>query len=235
MFKKIINFLSLKKKFFFSKKTSYSFNGVDLIIDYFFKEKNDGIYVDVGAQNPVSNNNTFLLHKRGWRGLNIDLDEENIELFRSARPKDYNFNFAISSKEENKKLFFYHPKSPINTLEENVSKAQKAKVSKIKDIKVTTLNYVLGLTNIKTIDFLNIDVEGHELHVLEGLDFNLFLPKVINIEFLDLSMKNLHFRNNNFNNVIKSDLYNFLIKKNYHLINWLHGDLIFVHSNQRDK
>ena len=99
-------------------------------------------------------------------GLNIDLDEENIELFRSARPKDYNFNFAISSKEENKKLF-YHPKSPINTLEENVSKAQKQKFQ-IKDIKVTTLNYVLGLTNIKTIDFLNIDVEGHELHVLEG-------------------------------------------------------------------
>ena len=66
----------------------------------FLRGKNDGIYVDVGAQNPVSNNNTFLLHKRGWSGLNIDLDEENIELFRSARPKDYNFNFAISSKEE---------------------------------------------------------------------------------------------------------------------------------------
>ena len=127
MFKKIINFLSLKKKFFFSKKLVI-LNGVDLIIDYFFKEKNDGIYVDVGAQNPVSNNNTFLLHK-GWRGLNIDLDEENIELFRSARPKDYNFNFAISSKEENKKLFFIILNQK-NTLEENVSKAQKAKFQK---------------------------------------------------------------------------------------------------------
>tara|TARA_B100000963_G_C22587335_1_gene653735 strand:- start:1015 stop:1719 length:705 start_codon:yes stop_codon:yes gene_type:complete len=234
MIKKIINILSLKKKSFLSKKISYSYNGVDLIISYLFQKERRGTYVDVGAQNPISNNNTFLLFKKGWRGLNIDLDNENIKLFNIARPLDKNFKFAVSDKKGEKKLFFYHDKSPINTLVKKVSRFQKAKISKIENIKVVTLNYILSLTNIKKIDFLNIDVEGHELEVLKGFDLKTFKPKVINVEFLDLSMKNLHLRNNDLNKIIKSDLYRYLIRRNYHLINWLHGDLIFVHSDLRD-
>tara|TARA_A100000164_G_scaffold294661_1_gene268537 strand:- start:1218 stop:1922 length:705 start_codon:yes stop_codon:yes gene_type:complete len=234
MLEKLINFLSLKKKYLLSKKSSYSYNGVDLIVDYLFKDKKKGIYVDVGSQNPVSNNNTLILFNRGWKGLNIDLDKKNIDLFKVARPNDFNLNFAISSKSCEKKLFFYHDGSPLNTLVKNVSKKQKAKVTQTKNIKVVTLNSVLNSTKIKKIDFLNIDVEGHELEVLKGFDLKLYNPKVINIEFLDLSMKKLHFRNNDLYKILKSDLYKYLYKRNYRLINWLHADLIFIHSSLRD-
>jgi len=57
-----INYLSLLKKKLRSKKESYSFGTVDLLINYFFKNKFNGFYVDVGCQNPISNNNTYLLH-----------------------------------------------------------------------------------------------------------------------------------------------------------------------------
>ena len=76
MFKNIINYLSIYKRKFKYKKNSYSFNSVDLIIEYLFKNKNNGFYLDVGAQHPISNNNTYLLFKKGWNGINIDLDKK---------------------------------------------------------------------------------------------------------------------------------------------------------------
>ena len=66
--------LSLLKKKFLSKKISYSFGGCDLLINYIFKNQSKGFYIDVGCQNPIANNNTYLLHKKGWKGINIDLN-----------------------------------------------------------------------------------------------------------------------------------------------------------------
>ena len=82
----------------------------------------------------ISNNNTYLLYKRGWNGINIDLDKKNINLFNISRPKDINLNYAISDKESETDLFFYHDASPINTLSKNVSSYHKAKIKEIRKI-----------------------------------------------------------------------------------------------------
>ena len=235
MLKKIIDYTSIFKRKFKYKKYSYSFNGVDLIVDYIFKNKKKGFYLDIGAQHPVSNNNTYLLFKKGWNGINIDLDEKNINLFKLARPKDINLNFAISDSEKEVDLFFYHDSSPINTLSENVSNFQKAKVTKIKKIKTKILNKVLeGLSLKNHIDYMNIDVEGHEIQVLKGFNIAKYKPSVISIEYLDLNMKKLEFKNNDINSLLNSDLYKYFIQNNYFFVNWLHGDLIFVHKEYRD-
>ena len=105
MFLNFFNYLSLYKRKIKYKKISYSFNAVDLIIDYMFK-KNTGIYLDIGSQHPISNNNTYLLFKRGWSGVNIDLDKKNIDLFNVSRPNDINLNYAISSSVSEKKIIF---------------------------------------------------------------------------------------------------------------------------------
>ena len=81
---------------------------------------------------------------------------------------------------------------------------------------------------------MNIDVEGYEEKVLEGFDLNRYRPSVISIEYLDLKMKKLEFKNNNIDNLIQSNLYKYLIDNDYFFVNWLHGDLIFVHKDFRD-
>ncbi len=231
----ILKYLSIFNRALKCKKETYSFNGVDLIIDYLFKNKKKGFFIDVGANHPIANNNTYLLYKRGWRGINIDLDKKNIELFDLVRSKDTNLNFAISDNNKAVDLYFYHDKSPINTLNKDVSDFQKAKVNEVKKIKTTTLNDIISKINkVETIDYLNIDVEGHEEKVLNGFDINSYKPSVISVEFLDLNMKSLEFKNNEINNIIKSDIYKFFIDHNYHFVNWLHGDLIFVHDNFRN-
>ena len=71
----------------FSFKKSFSQGSMDLILEHIFKTKNDGFYVDVGCQHPIKNNNTYLLYKKGWSGVNIDLDSVNIDLFNFFRQK----------------------------------------------------------------------------------------------------------------------------------------------------
>ena len=235
MIKKLIDSLSILKRKIKYKKNSYSFNGVDLIIEYIFKDKKDGFYIDIGAQHPISNNNTYLLHKKGWRGINIDLDKRNIDLFNIARPKEINLNYAVSNIESETDLFFYHDASPINTLNEEVSNFQKAKVSKIKKIKTKTLDTIFKSINFNNnINYMNIDVEGYEEKILEGFDIQKYKPDVISIEYLDLKMNKLEFKNNNIQRLMESNLYKYFINNNYFFINWLHGDLIFVHKSFRD-
>ena len=210
MIKKFLDSLSIFKRKIKYKKNSYSFNGVDLIIDYIFKNRVNGYYLDVGAQHPISNNNTYLLHKKGWKGINIDLDKKNIDLFNIARPNEINLNYAVSDIEGKSDLYFYHEASPINTLNKNVSSFQKAKVKEIRSIQTTTLNNILEKINLtRQINYMNIDVEGHEEKILDGFNISKYKPNVISIEYLDLSMKKLEFKNNNIDNLIQSNLYIF--------------------------
>jgi len=235
MIKKIINHISILKRKYKYQKKSYSFNGVDLIVDYIFKSKKNGFYLDVGAQHPISNNNTYILFKKGWNGINIDLDKKNIDLFNIVRPNDINLNFAISDIEEEVDLFYYHDSSPINTLSKNVSDFQNAKVNKVKKVQTKILSDVLDEINLQNrIDYMNLDVEGYEERVLKGFNIKKYMPYVISVEYLDLKMNKLEFRNNDINNLLNSNLYKFFIQNDYFFVNWLHGDLIFVHKDFRD-
>jgi FkbM family methyltransferase len=228
---KYIYFFINKLISLFAYKKSYSQGSMDLILNHIFKDKNDGFYIDVGCQHPIKNNNTYLLFKKGWTGVNIDLDNVNIDLFNFFRPKDNNINSAISNKAEKIKLFYYHQKSPINTLDEKVSLKQQAKIEKKIDIQTNTLENILDNYSIKTIDLLTIDVEGFELKVLKGLNFDKYKPRVIIVEFLDLEANKWEIPYNNLDNVLKSEIYSFLINKNYKLVNWVNGDLVFIQKN----
>ena len=235
-FNQILLKLNLIHKKILSKKFYFSFSGVDILIENIFRNQKNGFYIDVGCQHPIKNNNTYLLHKKGWSGINIDLDKDNIDLFNVSRISDDNINIAASNKINEVDLFFFHKKSPINTIDKKTSQFQKAKISSIKKIKTNTLNNIIKSSKYsnKKIDLLSIDVEGHELPVLEGLDFNKYSPNVIVVEYLDLNVSKLEIKNLNIENVINSEIYKFLTLKKYILVNSIYSDLIFIKSDFRD-
>ena len=228
--------LNLIHKKILSKKNYFSFSGVDILIENIFRNQKNGFYIDVGCQHPIKNNNTYLLYKKGWSGINIDLDKDNIDLFNVSRISDDNINIAASNKINEVDLFFFHKKSPINTIDKKTSQFQKAKISSIKKIKTNTLNNIIKSSKYsnKKIDLLSIDVEGHELPVLEGLDFDKYSPNVVVIEYLDLNVSKLEIKNLNIENVINSEIYKFLTLKKYILVNSIYSDLIFIKSDFRD-
>ena len=51
---------------------TWSLEGQDKILDILFRKIKKGVYVDVGCNHAVKQNNTYLLYKKGWRGIGID-------------------------------------------------------------------------------------------------------------------------------------------------------------------
>lgn len=204
---------------------------MDLILKDIFKNKKNGFYVDVGCQHPIKNNNTYLLFKNKWSGINIDMDRLNIDFFNYNRPNDININAAVSDRRENVDFFYYHDKSPINTLNQNISDKHMTTVKQVFKIQTETISKLLENLEIPKIDLLTIDVEGHELKVLKGFDFDKYNPSVIVLEFLDLEAEKWEIPYNNFNNILNSEIFIFLQSKNYKFVNWVNGDLVFVVKN----
>ena len=126
MFKNIYYFFNILHKKIKFRKISYSYGSVDLLLQYIFKNQMRGFYIDVGCQHPVMNNNTYLFYKKGWNGINIDLDKKNIDFFNFYRKKDLNINFAVSSLEV-KQIFSFITIITINTVEKSVANYQKLK------------------------------------------------------------------------------------------------------------
>ena len=216
------NYQYLKSKF---KPRIINANwGVDVIVERILKDKNKGIYIDVGCHHPLINNNTYLLNQKGWSGINIDLDFNAIDMFNYFRPNDDNQLIALSSKKGQSDLFFFHNRAAKNTL--NKINGRGAKF--VKKIKTDTLDNIIKQSklSIKKIDFLSIDVEGNELEVLKGFNIKKYNPKVIVLELIDKNTNS--FYQQKIEKIQQSSIYKYLIKNNYKLSNWIHDDLVFV-------
>ena len=70
--------------------------------------------------------------------------------------------------------------------------------------------------------------------MLQGLDFSIYSPDVIVVEYLDLSVSKLEIKNLNIENIINSKVYKYLTSINYILVNCIYSDLIFVKKDFRD-
>ena len=201
----------IKNNFFIKKKT-YSMNEEDIFINKYFKKKT-GFFVDVGAYHPLELSNTYLLYKRGWNGINIDISSLSVDYFNYIRPDDININIAVTEKKSIKTIFYQKKKSPLKTLNFKLASKHFSLNFKKKKIKSDTLTSIIDKTKFKgiKINFLNIDAEGGDFEVLKSLNFKKYKPKLICVEIID-----------NFNSskkaIKKNKIYKFLIQKKYKLV-----------------
>ena len=196
---KLYFFLKILKKS--KKRYHYADNGEDIIIQGLFNHKKDGFYIDVGCYHPIRASLTHLLYKKGWRGVNIDISKDTINLFNIARPNDKNINIGIADKEGED---FYYQSSHIN--QANSFKFYD-NVKKVK-VQITTLDNIIKNLGIDKIDFLNIDVEYRDFKALKGLNLNNVRPSLIAIEDNDAY---------DVADVTNSDIYRYMTNKEYFL------------------
>tara|TARA_B100001027_G_C16212571_1_gene305860 strand:- start:83 stop:787 length:705 start_codon:yes stop_codon:yes gene_type:complete len=227
--------INLIKKLYYEKytKKSYSISNVDLIIDRMFSKVEKGVFIDLGCNHPIKFNNTYLLYKRGWRGINIDLDQKSIEEFNKIREKDYNVQSLVSSKSNKEKdIFYYHSRSAINTVSEELIKYRNTDKNKIQVLKqkTETLENIIERSPYKNkkIDLLSIDIENHEYEALKNFNFSKYKIQVIVIEIHDLKQDKLEIYNQSLDFVLNSNIYKLLDKNGYKLINWVNSDFVFI-------
>jgi FkbM family methyltransferase len=196
----------LRSIFLKGARLSYAQSGEDMILDTIFNGVKKGFYIDIGANNPFVQSNTYHFYKEGWNGINIDALPNSMKSFNKYRRRDINIENAISDREE---VLEYHMFS--STFYNSFSKedAEKSKMVsellEIRKIKTQKLSDILDKHSIQTIDFMSIDVEGFDLNVLKSNDWVKYRPKVIVTECFAKDFAELK----------KNEIYNFLKQKGY--------------------
>ena len=199
----IIQNIYIKNKFFLNKKT-YAMEGEDLEIVKILKNINNGFYVDAGGYHPIDRNNTYLLYKRNWRGINIDLSKFSIDLFNFTRPLDININVAVTNNDGYETFYYQKQLSQLTTIKKNIANQRMQGSIKEKKIKSEKLTTIINNTKYKNrkIDFLNIDLEGADFDALQSLNFEIYRPKLICVEIynenIEMSEINLFLKNLNY-------------------------------------
>ena len=200
---KLLHNIYIKNKYFIKKK-SYSMEGEDLIISEIFKNIYNGLYVDAGSYHPLHLNNTYLLYKKGWKGINIDLSEYTIKLFNHLRPNDININSAVTNFDGQVKFYYQKKLSQLTSIKKNTALKRMQGKIKEKEIEALKLDTIMNNSKFrnKKIDFLNIDIEGGDYEALCSLNFNIYKPKIICIEIDE-------------KNILESNTYKYLFNLNY--------------------
>ena len=229
------NEMTFLEKIYYERytKKSFSLSNVDLIIDYLFKNINKGVYIDLGCNHPIKFNNTYLLYKRGWSGINIDSDFDSIKLFNKFRSNDFNVRNIVSDDESVKKLYYYHKRSALNTLSKDLVDSRTSKPSKIIKEKSVTLNKIIEDSPYRNskINLLSVDIENHEFEALKNFNFLKYKVDVLVVESTDTNQKKLEMYNQSIDFITKSKVYNLIVKNGYKLINLIHSDLVFVRND----
>ena len=82
------DFERLRKKFLGAEniKENYSQSMQDLFVLTMLNGKKNGVYVEIGGDQPISISNTYLLEKEfGWMGVSFELDGDKVSYFNTIR------------------------------------------------------------------------------------------------------------------------------------------------------
>lgn len=162
-----------------------------------------GFFIEAGANNGVSASNTYYLEKHcGWTGLLIEAIPHRFVECRQARPKSTSVHCGLVSPAYEKdyvELVFMDRmtmvKSENGALDLDTHMAKARATTKHQDgligtkffAPARTLSSILAEHGNPVVDFFSLDVEGHELEVLKGLDFSQCSPRRILVEDWDKS------------------------------------------------
>lgn len=184
------------------------------IYENFFYNIKEKKYLEIGACDGLMTTNTkFFEDNLDWNGILIEANPYQHKALIKNRPNNKIFCDLVSDIENTVKYYCVEneaisgvldtlPQSHIEILNSDINYWKKRQ-KKIIELKTRTLQSILDECNINEINFLSLDVEGHEYNVLNSIDFEKTKIEVILVEMLDVNEIN--------NNKIR----HFLLNKNY--------------------
>jgi FkbM family methyltransferase len=132
------------------------FNGQvdqDVFAYLFFNRKKDGFYIDIGANDGVTMNNTYIFEQLGWTGICVEPLPDVYSKLRRNRKCDC-YNAAIAAESGNEINFIRASNVEVlSGLESEMTEAHKKRIvnenGKIEIIKVKTLSFNDLMDNYK--------------------------------------------------------------------------------------
>lgn len=210
----------LTRIFFPHVRRSYSQSGEDIIISDLMNRLRikSPRYLDIGANHPISLNNTFRLYQRGGSGVCVEPNPVLCEKIRKKRSRDIclNAGVAFDSQKEADFYLFSENYSGLNTFSkeeadfwENEGNEEIGRHTVVKTVKMPLLNinelmeqYFEGHPNL-----ISVDVEGFDFDIIKSIDFTSFQPEVFCIETLGFIEDNKEIK--------KQEIISFFLAKGY--------------------
>jgi FkbM family methyltransferase len=151
------------------------------LLQSYFKQLPSGYFVEVGANDPERSSQTWHLEQRGWTGVLVEpLPELAARLRERRRARVY--QVACSSPRNAGKLLTLQIAGAHSSLEPGYFVAG-TRICGEMQVEARTLDEILIEAQApQPIDFLSIDVEGHETEVLAGVDLSRWRPRLILVE-----------------------------------------------------
>ena len=186
-----------------------------LIGDVLFKGKS-GIFVDVGARDGITISNTaYLERKFGWTGIAIEPHPDLFAKLVRRRGCDCR-NVAASASASDGLDFVKFLEEPFGNsgLLSTFRDPERLKTIKheIVSVPCKPLSEIIG--DLKLIHYLDIDVEGHELDVLRGIDFARAEIRIIGVEVSEATAN-------------CREIDDFLLDKGFYPFTQLHSDRFY--------
>jgi FkbM family methyltransferase len=184
-----------------------------------FKGYKNGFYVDVGAHDGISINNTLYFEKNNnWTGINIEPIKKVFDKLVINRPNNININCAVCNNDGETEFLnntgytemisgiknSFDPRHLQRLQKENKQMGSTTEVIKVNTKKLET---IFDENNISHVNYLSIDVEGAEFEVIKSINFDKVFIDVIGFE-------------NNFNDV-SIPIIEYLVNKNF----------VFIHKS----
>jgi FkbM family methyltransferase len=189
---------------------------VDIIIEALDIKRYKGTLIDVGAHHGST---SIHFVRCGWDVYAFEPDSRNREWLIKRLGKYQNVTIdkrAISNVNQDALEFYRSDQSsgisglsafhPTHKISEKVS--------------VATLSTIIGQYKISNIDFLKIDTEGFDMHVLEGMPWEKFHPRVILCEFENNKSLALGYDFNDLAEYLHSKGYKILVSEWLPIVNY---------------
>jgi len=162
------------------------------LYDNYFKDKRNGICIECGALDGLLESSCkFFEETMGWTTINVEPVPPLYEMLCNNRPDSINVRAALSGQSGAAEFMHaIHPSLGRRFGNGSLAHTPTHKQSLIKDgckfekydVDLITYPELLEIAEIKELDLFVLDVEGHELQVLDGMHGSKILPKVFCIE-----------------------------------------------------
>ena len=216
-FAKVITGVASAKNY--KEYLSFAQAGEDRVLKFLFMSM--GIsrisYLEIGTNNPIDINNTYLFYLDGSRGVCVEPNPNLIANIKKKRPGDTCLNIGIAGDQRESTLDFYifdesDSEKGLSTFSkeeaEHVANTTHIKIAEVKKIPVTPVSTVLKeYFPEKAPDLVSIDVEGLDLEILRSFDFTVCRPKAICVETVNFTVNHKKTKNRDIISFMESQGY----------------------------
>jgi FkbM family methyltransferase len=177
-------------------QVSFAQQGEDLIIKNmaFLLRIVQPTYIDIGAHDPILNNNTYLLYQRGSRGVLVEPNPAYAAKLRAERSGDKVLELGIGFTEQKEADYYViRGDDQLNTF----SKEQAQELEKLRGPGTIERVMKMPLVNINKVfeehfpkggpNIVSVDTEGLDFDILRSLDFTRYRPQIICAETAEIA------------------------------------------------